>query len=182
MKLYFASNNTNKIKEVVEYLTANNIAIQVYPKKLEELQSESIEEIVKHKALDAYKKIRRPVIVEHTGLRISGFGNLPEGFTQLFWDRLKAEKFCEFFYNKGTVTAISVIGFCNGKTIKTYTGCTEGIIVESPRGDQSFEWDCVFQPNGSDLTFAELGDAKKQFSMRTKALCSLSKDIGAFKL
>lgn len=181
MTLYFVSSNENKIKEVEEYLAAKKISIQSYPKEPEELQTESIEEIVKHKALDAYKKMRRHVIVEHTGLRISGFGNLPEGFTQLFWDRLEADQFCKFFYGKGPVTAISVIGFCDGKTIKTYTGCTEGVIVESPRGDRSFGWDCVFQPDGSNLTFAELGEEKKRFSMRKKALDNLYKDLGEFK-
>lgn len=178
MKLYFVSNNQHKIDEVVEYLS-QSIEIAGFQKKLEELQSDSLEIIVRHKALDAYKKIHRPLIVEHTGLYISGLGDLPGGFTQLFWDKLQADKFCEYFYERGTVTAVSMIGFCDGKQIKIYKGSVTGDIVKAPRGNRSFQWDCVFQPNGSNLTFAEMGDIKKQHSMRIEALKKLKDDLGA---
>jgi len=33
-----------------------------------------------------------------------------------------------------------------------------------------FQWDCVFVPNGHIQTFAEMGEAKDEISMRRKAL------------
>lgn len=65
---------------------------------------------------------------------------------------------------------MTTIGYCNGKKIEIFQGHIRGNIVDKPRGDQSFQWDCVFQPEGYDKTFAELGDLKNEISMRRKAL------------
>ena len=52
-----------------------------------------------------------------------------------------------------------------------FKGEVPGVIV-SPRGPvDSFGWDPIFQPNGFDKTFAELGsEQKNQISHRVKAL------------
>ena len=39
-----------------------------------------------------------------------------------------------------------------------------------PRGHTNFQWDVIFEPEGSGLTFAEMGAAKNEVSMRRKAL------------
>ena len=44
-----------------------------------------------------------------------------------------------------------------------------GTLAPEPRGDPS-QWDCVFIPEGSDRTFAEMGERKNEVSMRRKAL------------
>jgi XTP/dITP diphosphohydrolase len=45
-----------------------------------------------------------------------------------------------------------------------------GAIVSTPRGPRDFQWDCVFQPDGSTETFAEMGHRKNDVSMRRRAL------------
>ena len=52
----------------------------------------------------------------------------------------------------------------------TFEGQIEGHIINPPRGNQDFQWDCVFEPMGYDKTFAELGDEKNKISMRRIAL------------
>lgn len=169
LKVIFVSNNNYKIEEVIDYLSST-INIEGYKCKLEEIQSESMEAILRHKTLDAYKRIRRPVLVEHTGLTIENFGGLPGGLTQIFWDKLEAESFCDFFADKGSVKAVTMFGFCDGKSINVFRGEIEGKIVKRPRGNRKFQWDCVFEPEGSTMTFAEMGDKKRDISMRTEAL------------
>lgn len=171
MKIYFVSSNECKIAEVQKILSLKTIAILGYSLKIDEIQSESMEKIVIDKAEKAYKQLMRPLIVEQTGLHIHSFGELPGGLTQVFWDALQADKFCEFFSCKDTtVTAETVIAFCDGKKTYIFRGSIDGIIVDKPRGDRRFQWDCVFQPNGYDKTFAEMGDLKNEISMRKKAL------------
>ena len=176
MKIYFISSNKYKISEVKEILEDEGVEIEGHELKINEIQSPIMEDIAIDKAKKAYKKIGRPVMVEQTGLYIPEFGNLPGGLTQVFWDSLQADKFCEFFAKKSpNVTAKTIIAFCDGMKIHTFSGEIEGSIVEEPRGDRAFQWDCVFQPTGYDKTFAELGAVKNQISMRKKALMEFKK-------
>lgn len=113
---------------------------------------------------------KRPLLVEHTGLKIHDFGNLPGGLTQLFWDKLQADNFTSHFGGM-RVTAFTIIGLCDEKRIHFFEGKIGGIVVPEPRGDSAFQWDVVFQPDGYDQTFAEMGPAKKnKISMRKSAI------------
>lgn len=172
MDIYFLSSNKFKIDEVKTILNSSNITIHSVSKKINEIQSDDMKQIVLDKALKAFKQIGRPVLVEQTGLLIKDFGNLPGGLTQIFWDSLEADKFAEIFSNVGSaeVTAKTVLAFCDGKHIHTFEGTVDGHIVYPPRGDRAFQWDCVFEPIGYDKTFSELGDLKNDISMRKIAL------------
>lgn len=63
-----------------------------------------------------------------------------------------------------------------GKEIVTFTGLVEGKIVE-PRGNGGFGWDSVFQPDGCEVTYAEMEpEVKNTVSDRSKAI-ELLKDF-----
>lgn len=178
MDIYFLSSNKYKIKEVKNILTINNVNIIPISKKINEIQSDNIEDIVIDKVIKAFHEIRRPIIVEQTGLLIKDFGNLPGGLTQIFWDALQADKFCKYFSNNGhsKCTAKTIIGFCDGKQIKTFEGKIQGVITHKPKGNRDFQWDCVFQPEGYTKTFSEMGiKEKNKISMRKIALDNLKK-------
>lgn len=172
MDIYFLSSNEFKLNEVKTILSSSYITIHAVSKKINEIQSDDMREIVLNKAREAFAQIGRPIIVEQTGLLIKDFGNLPGGLTQIFWDSLEADKFSEIFSNIGTaeVTAKTVLAFCDGKHIHTFEGTVGGHIVHPPRGDRNFQWDCVFEPVGYNKTFAELGNEKNNISMRKIAL------------
>src|SRR6266540_6977239 len=156
MKIRFISRNPYKIKEAKELLGGSDIEIIPFEEPLNELQTENMEELVYDKALKAFAKIGRPLIVEHTSLLIEQINNLPGGLTQIFWDRLQADKFCELFANS-KVKAKTIIAYCDGKRIDYFDGEISGIISQKPRGSRDFQWDCVFVPDGHEETFAEMG-------------------------
>lgn len=171
LELVFLSANENKLAEVKAILESETIHVHAHALKIDEIQSDSMEKIVKDKVKKAYAQLKRPLLVEQTGLLISDFGNLPGGLTQIFWDALQADKFCQYFHGKGKVRAETVLAYCDGKRIYLFSGSVQGIIVPEPRGDRTFQWDCVFQPEGQDQTFAEIPPEKKnEISMRRKAL------------
>ena len=175
MEIYFLSSNKYKIKGVSDILGSTNTQIKSFNKKINEIQSDDMIEIVTDKVIKGFKEIGRPVIVEQTGLLIEDFGNLPGGLTQIFWDSLQADNFSEFFSKEGTAsaTAKTIVAFCDGKKISTFEGEIKGTIVSPPRGNRDFQWDCVFQPEGYDKTFADMGLKKNDISMRKEALYKL---------
>ena len=55
----------------------------------------------------------------------------------------------------------------NGKEVHIFKGKIKGNIVY-PRGKGGFGWDCIFQPEGYNKTFAEI-EEKNKISHRYKA-------------
>jgi len=62
----------------------------------------------------------------------------------------------------------------NGKLLGTFEGVAEGSTVDPPRGTGGFGYDPVFQPDGFEQTFAEMGpELKNKISHRAKAIAGL---------
>lgn len=171
MEISFVTKNPHKAKEVETILGDIGVKIIPAPLTIHEIQTENIEHIVNDKVLKAFNLVGRPVIIEHTGLYIDSLQGFPGGLTQLFWDKLEADRFSELFggLENTSLTAKTVIGFCDAKKIYTFEGAIEGFIASEPRGNRDFQWDCVFIPKGYQETFAEMGDKKNKISMRKLA-------------
>lgn len=167
MKLYFLTKNDFKYNEA-KVLLPKSIELIKFSESIKEIQSENIDEIVNDKILKAFKKIYRPIFIEHTSLYLEGLNDFPGGLTQIFWDKLGADDFSKFITltKSCKAKAKTIIGFCDGKRIHTFEGAIEGSIASSPQGNKDFQWDCVFIPNGYTETFAQLGPEKNKISMR----------------
>lgn len=183
MKIRFMSGNKHKIEEVQRILTPVGVDIVPVSRKIEELQTQDVHMLVRDKLIKAFQEIGRPLFVEHTGLYLGGLNNLPAGLTQIFWDRLEAKRFVDLVAGLGDdkVTAKTVLGYCDGRKMHLFEGAIEGTIPRAPAGPEDFQWDCVFIPNGSTKTFAEMGTDKDKISMRRKALDQFAAHITATK-
>jgi XTP/dITP diphosphohydrolase len=125
--------------------------------------------------IKAFDKIRRPVFVDHTGLHLEILGGFPGGLTDIFWERTKNTRLAQLFGNSENpiVTAVTMIGYCDGQSVKTFRGEVKGVIAPVPRGPEGFQWDPIFIPDGHTETFAEMGDKKHKISMRRLAINQL---------
>jgi XTP/dITP diphosphohydrolase len=168
MKIRFVSKNENKIKEVQSILKDVGVDIVAVNRSIDEIQTEDVNHLVKDKLLKAFKIVGRPVFVEHTGLYIESLNGFPGGLTQIFWDKLQADKFTILFGN-GTncnLIAKTIIGYCDSRNIFFFEGDIAGKITSEPRGNRDFQWDCIFMPDGENETFAEMCERKNELSMR----------------
>lgn len=174
MKVYLMSKNKRKIEDAKKALELLGLKIKLerIDYEIEEIQSEDDEKLIKDKVIKAFKVLRRPVCVEQTGIYIEKFGNLPGGLTSIVWDNLGVENFCKFFSGeKNQVKIRSIIGYCDGKNVKIFSGECLGKISEKPTGKREDRLGRIFIPNGYEKTFAELGEEKNNISVR----------VGAFK-
>lgn len=173
--LRFLSHNPDKVAEVQEILSSLDIEVVALDAEIHEIQTKDTSRLVRDKVLKAFDICRRPLIVEHTGLQLDALNGFPGGLTQVFWDTLRAARFSELFGGPGTppVTARTDVGYTDGREIRIFSGTVSGRIPSEPRGDQSFQWDCVFVPDGHEETFAEMGARKSSISMRRLALQKL---------
>lgn len=181
MKIRFISRNKYKTEEARKILSLYGVSIVPVSAEIEELQTENVERLVHDKIAKAFNLIGRPLLVEHTGLYLDGLNQLPAGLTQIFWDRLQADKFSALVHGIGNpvVTAKTVIGYCDGKEVHLFSGEIKGSVPKVQAGSRDFQWDCVFIPDGHKETFAEMGDLKNGISMRRKAFDEFGKFISS---
>lgn len=119
--------------------------------------------MVQSEVTKAYGQIRVPCIVEHAGLVFSDYSaaGYPGGLTKPMWNALGA-RFLEETHSSGRrATARAVVAYCDGKSVHTFVGETEGTLATEPRGGREFYWDSVFIPDdptgkAGGRTYAEI--------------------------
>ena len=175
MDLVFVTSNQNKAQEVKHIL---GIEIETAGLDLPELQSLRVDEVAKTKVKTAYGIVKRPVIVEDTGIYIKSFAGFPGALAKWFVNGLGYEAACrsvDVSKDRGAY-AETCVAFYDGKILKTFTGRIYGKIAHKPRGAGNFGWDKIFIPNGYKKTFAEMTmEQKAKISMRSVAVRKLGK-------
>ncbi|KEG11092.1 Inosine triphosphate pyrophosphatase family protein isoform 1 [Trypanosoma grayi] len=171
--------NAGKLREVQACL-AGHVAVESVKMDLPELQSKSVFEISREKALVAYKNLNRPVLVEDTMLCFEALGGLPGPYIKWFLDEIGPTgliKLLKGFESKRAY-ATCVFTYCAGPDMMLqFEGRCDGKVVDTPRGEGGFGWDCIFEPDeGRGMTYAEMpNDEKNKISHRARALVSLKK-------
>jgi len=166
----FITSNTEKHREVERLLGRSLTQVSL---ALEEIQAVDLEPVVSHKARQAYAALGRPVLVEDTGLAFTAWNGLPGALVKWFLATLGTDGICRLLRGETnrTATATTLFGYCDGTLLRVFPGVVTGIIPELPRGTNGFGWDPIFQPLGSDRTFAEMtAKEKDHYSMRRLAL------------
>lgn len=182
-KLTFVTGNEMNLEEVRAILGPNSpIEIVSYDLDLPELQGE-IDDIIINKCQEAARRLRVPVLVEDTCLCFNALEGLPGPYIKWFIKKLEPEGLVRLLagWEDKSAEAISTFGFCKGDCedlkVELFQGRTQGTIVNPKtlkhHGWES-GWDCVFQPNGYNKTYAELKkEEKNRISQRFKALMKL---------
>jgi non-canonical purine NTP pyrophosphatase (RdgB/HAM1 family) len=168
--LTFITSSANKLAEI-ERILGRKLAQASLP--LEEIQAINLEPVVRHKARQAYAQLGQPVLVEDTGLSFAAWNGLPGALIKWFLTALGTEGICRLLRSETNRQATATTIFCyeNGTDSHVFTGTVSGIVPETPRGNRGFGWDAIFQPLGSNQTFAEMmPEEKDRFSMRRLAL------------
>ena len=77
MELLFVTGNNKKIKSAKNILEKNNIFIKQTSLDLKEIQSDTIEEVAIEKAIVAYQKLQKPLIINDSNLVIESLNGFP---------------------------------------------------------------------------------------------------------
>lgn len=180
MKLVFASNNKNKIKEVQQLLPDTITLLSLEAIGCHEEIPETADTIEGNAILKANyvtQKYGYDCFADDTGLEVEALNGAPgvysaryagmqrnaEDNMNLLLENLKNQdnRTAQF----KTVIALNI----NGKQ-QLFTGIAKGEITLEKSGNQGFGYDPVFQPEGYQETFADLDlKIKNQISHRGKA-------------
>jgi len=173
--MIFVTGNHQKLKEFEEIL---GIELDHVDLDLEEIQSVEVEEVAKHKAIEAFNELGIPVIVEDTGLYFEELNGLPGALIKFFVKKLTLEQICSLVKEDRRARAVTCIAYFNGEEMKTFIGETKGRVSTEPRGVSGFGWDPIFIPEGYEKTFAELTTEEKTSKfMRKEAIKKLKEFV-----
>ncbi|MEW7291637.1 non-canonical purine NTP diphosphatase [Aquimarina sp. 2304DJ70-9] len=184
MKIVFATNNRNKLKEV-QALVPSGIQLlslaDIGCKEDIPETSPTIEGNAKQKAEYVKKNYGYDCFADDTGLEVKALNGAPGVYSARYagpqkdananMDKLLNE--LDGKENRETQFK-TVIALVIKDTLKTFTGICEGIITEEKKGEGGFGYDPIFLPNGYSETFAELPlSEKNKISHRGKAVQQL---------
>lgn len=148
--------------------------------ELPEPQALDPAEVVEGKAREAYARVKRPVLVEDSGLSIHAWGGFPGALVKWLERSAGLEAIALMLdsFPDRSAAATCAAAFFDGARILMGRGEVAGSIAASPRGGGGFGWDSLFIPNGAERTFAEMtGEEKDRVSHRRRAWEALARQL-----
>ena len=195
MKIVFATNNKHKLEEIrsilgesIEVLSLKDIGCDV---DIPETGT-TLEENALQKAQYIYDNYHLSVFADDTGLEVDALDGAPGVYSARYAgeghdsEANMTKLLKELGENNNRKarfrTVITLIqkknvcpcGCTSIKEVHQFEGIVEGEIIRERRGGEGFGYDPIFQPEGYDQTFAELGmDIKNHISHRARAVAKL---------
>ena len=184
MKLVFATNNSNKIKEVSNLISNQIEIINLKDIGCKENIIESENTIIDNAILKAnYIKNNYgyDCFADDTGLEVDFLNGRPGVYSKRFagensTDELNMEKLLECMKESNNRNARfrTVIALNINNQVITFTGLCEGKILKQRRGNNGFGYDPVFLPKGYNNSFGEMSVIEKnKIAHRSKAVKKL---------
>ena len=190
MKIVFATNNQHKLSEIrqilgsrVEVLSLKDIGCDV---DIPETGT-TLEENALQKAQYIYNNYHIDVFADDTGLEVEALNGAPGVYSARYAsmengsashdsEANMARLLRELGENNNRKARFrTVIALIEQGNVHQFEGIVNGEIIRERRGGEGFGYDPIFQPDGYDKTFAELGtDVKNQISHRARATQKLA--------
>ncbi len=171
MKVNFATSNPFKVKEANS--AGKKFGIKFIQIKVDypEIRAEEVEKVAEEGAKFVFQKIKKPVIVEDTGLYIKNLEGFPSSYSKFVYQKIGNQGILKLMGDtkKRAAVFISAIGYADKKTRKTFIGKVNGTITKKILGAEGFGYDPIFLPNNHKKSFAQDYELKKKISHRKKA-------------
>ncbi len=193
MKIVFATNNMHKLSEIrdilgndYEILSLADIGCNIdIPETSDTLEGNAMQ-----KAQYVYDNFHLSCFADDTGLEVDALGGEPGVYSARYAGGVghdseanMAKLLAKLGDNPNRKarfrTVISLISDGDSPHMELFEGAVEGKIIHERKGAEGFGYDPIFQPDGYDKTFAELGnDIKNTISHRARAVRKLTEYLG----
>ena len=185
-RLVFATNNAHKLEEIrailgnsIEILSLADIHCHAdIPETVDTLEGNARQKsryVYEHYGLDCFAD-------DDTGLEVESLGGAPGVYSARYADgqghdsQANMNKLLKEMEEKNDRKAQfrTIISLIEKGEERQFEGIVKGQITREKRGESGFGYDPIFQPDGYETTFAELGsDIKNRISHRARAVAAL---------
>lgn len=184
-RLVFATNNAHKLEEIrailgnsIEILSLADIHCHAdIPETADTLEGNARQKsryVYEHYGLDCF--------ADDTGLEVESLGGAPGVYSARYSNgqghdsQANMNKLLKEMEEKNDRKAQfrTIISLIEKGEERQFEGIVKGQITREKRGESGFGYDPIFQPDGYETTFAELGsDIKNRISHRARAVAAL---------
>lgn len=184
-RLVFATNNAHKLEEIrailgnsIEILSLADIHCHAdIPETADTLEGNARQKsryVYEHYGLDCF--------ADDTGLEVESLGGAPGVYSARYANgqghdsQANMNKLLKEMEEKNVRKAQfrTIISLIEKGEERQFEGIVKGQITREKRGESGFGYDPIFQPDGYETTFAELGsDIKNRISHRARAVAAL---------
>ena len=184
-RLVFATNNAHKLEEIrailgnsIEILSLADIHCHAdIPETADTLEGNARQKsryVYEHYGLDCF--------ADDTGLEVESLGGAPGVYSARYANgqghdsQANMNKLQKEMEEKNDRKAQfrTIISLIEKGEERQFEGIVKGQITREKRGESGFGYDPIFQPDGYETTFAELGsDIKNRISHRARAVAAL---------
>lgn len=197
MRIVFATNNQHKLEEIRSILGSQFQVLSLSDIGCHEdipETGQTLEDNATMKAQYIYDKYHVNCFADDTGLEVDALGGAPGVYSARYAslfdsnDNANEAKPKDHDSEANMDCLLRKLGNNNNRKarfrtvialiiegkVTTFEGIVEGNIIQERRGGEGFGYDPIFQPEGYDKTFAELGvDTKNHISHRARAVAKL---------
>ena len=193
MEILFATSNKHKVAEASEVGKRYGIAFNQIHVSYPEIRSDNVAEVAKAGAEHVYSQIKKPMIVEDSGILINSLNDFPGTYSRFAFERIGNKGILKLMNGiedrqARFVSAVAYISEVNARSggiiypgtnteTKIFEGVVDGRITLEERGAKGFGFDPIFLPKGYAKTFAEDPKTKNAISHRKIAFEKLCQHL-----
>lgn len=185
MELIFATNNSNKVKEIQAFTNDEmqilSLAAAGITEEIEE-PYHTFKENAWAKAMYVYQKTGKPCFAEDSGLVVPALDGAPGVLSARYAgvhgddaaNNAKLVHELQYISDRAAYYIALICLVINEDEVYYFEGKCHGTIGIAPQGTAGFGYDPLFIPEGYQESFGQLGlDVKKSLSHRSKAIQQL---------
>ena len=183
--IYFITGNKSKFNEAELLLRGLDISLVQKDLNLVEPKTLSQEEVVLEKARQAFQKLKKPVLVDDTGIYFEAYNDFPGTFTKTLFQSIGfegVEKLLEGADRNAFFKTL--VCYKDSSATKVFSGVWKGRIVDkiSRMFNPDWEYNSIFIPENCKKPLSEIPlDERARKSHRKKAFDSLKKYLRCLK-
>lgn len=167
--MIFVTSNIHKFNEI------KHIIPNIRMHKMEFIEpQDSIEIVAMSKAIQAYSRLKQPLVVEDTGLFLNALSGFPGEYSVWLHKRIGCRGIIDLLRDKEDRSGemVTVVAYVDRDGIRLFRGALRVRIADSERGE-GFGFDPILIPEGKDFTLAENPEYKLEHSHRALAFKKL---------
>ncbi|MCL6088759.1 MAG: RdgB/HAM1 family non-canonical purine NTP pyrophosphatase [Candidatus Marsarchaeota archaeon] len=169
--ILFLTGNKHKFAEAQTILKPFGIKLIQKPAKGIEIQSDSVEEVARVCAKDAYRRFCVPLLVEDSGLFIGALKGFPGAYSAAIYNQVGCEGILRLLAQERRKSAkfVCALAYAGSHGVRLFRGVVHGSIGSRIHAGAGFGYDPIFIPKGHTKPFSAAPETKAKLSHRAKA-------------
>ncbi len=183
MEINLVTSNPGKVKEF-KIILGDEVKVNHISMEYNELRSDNPEEIAKDAAKTLANKLKKPVVVEDSGLFIKVLNDFPGTCSSYIHKRIGLKGILKLMENvdERNCHYRSAVGYCEpNKEPVSFLGEEKGSISKKIKGNYGFGHDPIFIAEGSNKTYGETENCENIKKFRRIAVEKLKEYLRGIK-